>query len=377
MTVANSIRNLIPLDISGRHARKGFNYQDHIAVGFCMCFMTNPDLKEIWLETHDDILLLWEIEGNSIVEFVQVKAIDLPSRWSVPAICGSGNSTDSIVKKLMDQDRCSEPVLFRIVSSYDVDTDVAVLKKGINSIERNAEVVKENELSAAIKKKLGDIKSPNGKNIHDWVQKCFWEKKADNIDDLISSNKIGLEKALEILGRPILSDQRDEIYQKMLSYCQSASSENMRSNPNCYKIKRQAYVDWLSTSIDSLYTPSAGLQKLEEKLQKAKNVPSDYILNAKQLKWDYTGIRLRNDFIQASEISSLETVIHGELYKLKIALDNGEEDEDHFHKVCTDKLDYLKDSTAFKNKNIPDCVLTGYMYDLTSKCLHRFRKVTP
>lgn len=363
------------MDISGRHARKGFTYQDHVAVGFCITMLNSSTLKEIWLETHDDIMLIWEDQGLITVEFVQVKAINQSSRWSVPLICGSGNTSDSIVKKLMDQDRCTEAVLFRIVSAYDVNQDLSVLKMVINSPERIAGVMKEIHLSEEIKKKLGDLKSPNGKTISDWVKLCWWEKKADNEQDLISSNKIALETALNSLGKPIFSDQRDEIYQKMLSYCQDASTGDLSMNSDCYKVTRQKLVDWLTVTIDCLYTPTAGRKKLEEKLKKAKNVPKDYISNAMQLKYDYLQKRLTNDFIQPSEMSDLEKVIHGELFKMKLALDNGLLDEEQFHKLCMDKLDEIMKSDTFKKKNIPNYIFLGYMYDLASRCIHRFRKV--
>jgi len=366
---------LTPLDISGRHARKGFTYQDHVAVGLCITMLNSSTLKEIWLETHDDIMLFWEDKGQTTVEFVQVKAINQLSRWSVSSICGSGNMSDSIVKKLMDQDRCTEATLFRIVSSYDVNQELSVLKMAIKSTERNAAATKEVELSDEIKKKLGDLKSPNGKTIAEWVKLCWWDKKADNEQDLVSSNKIALEVALNSLGKPIFSDQRDEIYQKLLSFCQDASTGDLSLNSDCYKVTRQKLIDWLTNTIDILYTPTAGGKKLEEKLKKAKNVPDDYILNARQLKYDYLQRRLTNDFIQPSEMSDLESVIHGELFTMKLALDNGVLDEEQFHKLCMDKLDEIKKSDPFKSKNIPDYIFSGYMYDLASKCIHRFRKV--
>ncbi len=364
------------MDVSGRHARKGFSYQDHVAVGLCISMLTTPTLKEIWLETHDDILLFWEDKEVISVEFVQVKAVDQPSRWSVPSICGNGNTSDSIVKKLMDQDRCTEEVLFRIVSSYDVNQDLAVLKMAINSTERNAKANKEIQLSDAIKKKLGDYKSPNGKTISEWLKLCWWEKKADNPQDLVNSNKIALENVLISLGKPLFWDQRDEIYQKILKFCQDASTVDLSLKSDSYKIKRDEFSSWLSNAVVSLYTSSTtGAKKLEDKLGKAKNVPADYIPGAKQLRWNYLQKRLTNDFIQPSELSSLESVVLGELYKMKLSLDNDEIEEEQFHKLCMKKLDEIKDSPAFKHKNIPDYIFSGYMYKLTSDCLHRFTKI--
>lgn len=373
--MSTSIRELIPLDISGRHARKGFSYQDHVAVGFCIFCLTDARLKEIWLETHDDILLFWENQGLTTVEFVQVKAIDQLSRWSVASITGNGTVNDSIVKKLMDQDRCSESVLFRIVSSYDVNPELSVLKKTIASPERIAEVAGETVLSDAIVKKIGALKSPNNRSVAEWVKLCWWEKKPENINDLISSNKIALEAALSQLNIVLQFDQRDEIYQKMLKYCQDASTGELTLNSDGYKITRSNLMQWLTSSVDALYAPSKGAEKLEVKLTAAKNIPTDYLLGAKQLRWDYIQKRLSNDFVQPSDLSQLESIVLGELFKMKIALDNDELEEDKFHKLCMDKLTEIQNSPGFRSKNIPDYILSGYMYKLTGDCLHRFRKV--
>jgi hypothetical protein len=74
MNLVKSIYELTPLDISGRHARNGFEYQDHVSATFCLEMMLHPELKEVWPETHDDITLFWRDSSDVRVEFVQVKA---------------------------------------------------------------------------------------------------------------------------------------------------------------------------------------------------------------------------------------------------------------------------------------------------------------
>lgn len=371
-----SISELVPLNVSGRDARKGFDYQDHVAAGLTLCFINESNLEEIWLETHEDIQLLWQIDGNIKVEFIQVKALDKKSRWSVSAICGSGDPTKSIVKKMLDHDRCKEITSFRIISSYDVDDDLAILKKEINSIERKSDEGKEKILSAAIIKKLGDIVSERGTNVHEWVKNCLWEKQADKLQDLINSNEIALELALKKIGKSILPDQRSEIYQRILSHCKNASSGDLKMGGTSYKLIKESFLEWLSSTIEDLYTnsPSSGTEKLEQKLETAKGVRADYIPSAKLLKWDYLKYRLNNDFIKSTDISPLETVLHEALFDLKMKLDNEEIDEDDFHQRCLERLEEIRVS-QFQGKNISPVIVKGYMYDLTSKCLHRFRRV--
>jgi len=46
------------LERGGVEARKGFELQDHVAVGFLIDLLTTPGLLEVWCETHDDITLI-------------------------------------------------------------------------------------------------------------------------------------------------------------------------------------------------------------------------------------------------------------------------------------------------------------------------------
>jgi hypothetical protein len=109
-----SIFHLAPLEQGGPIARIGFLYQDHIAACFCIQMLRDQSLKEVWCETLDDITLLWERKALLGVEFVQVKAADLPQMWSVAMICDGRDK--SLVGKSLGQHRCSEHCTFRIVT---------------------------------------------------------------------------------------------------------------------------------------------------------------------------------------------------------------------------------------------------------------------
>jgi hypothetical protein len=55
-----SIFDLEPLEKGGEVARQGFLYQDHVGAGFCIDMVELNDLLEVWFETHDDIMLIWQ-----------------------------------------------------------------------------------------------------------------------------------------------------------------------------------------------------------------------------------------------------------------------------------------------------------------------------
>ena len=82
-----SIYDLQPLDFGGIHARGGFAFQDHLAAGFCLDMLGDPTLAEVWCETLDDVVIIWNLPDGFCVEFVQVKASALKRLWSVAKLC--------------------------------------------------------------------------------------------------------------------------------------------------------------------------------------------------------------------------------------------------------------------------------------------------
>ncbi|HUT44305.1 MAG TPA: dsDNA nuclease domain-containing protein, partial [Desulfobacterales bacterium] len=82
-TDLSSIHELPPIETGGIEARKGFSFQDHLAVSFLLDMYENESLEQVWCETQDDITLIWNIDGNESVEFVQAKSSNLNQLWSV------------------------------------------------------------------------------------------------------------------------------------------------------------------------------------------------------------------------------------------------------------------------------------------------------
>uniref|UniRef100_UPI0040477384 dsDNA nuclease domain-containing protein n=1 Tax=Roseivirga sp. TaxID=1964215 RepID=UPI0040477384 len=229
-----SIHDLVPLDLSGRPARRGFEYQDHVGAGYCLEMILNSAIKQIWFETEDDLTIIWDKSNKTIVEFVQVKNVNLQSRWSPSTICNKGEkgSSKCIVETSLAQDRCEEDTLFRIVSSYDVNDDLAVLKNPLGGKFRQDEIEKEDALIKSIKKKLGEVVSPKGNGIDYWVKNCLWEKLADTPQALEALNiKEKLSLCLKAMGLSLFQDQIKELYQRLLGFIVKASNSDIKLNP--------------------------------------------------------------------------------------------------------------------------------------------------
>ena len=80
-------RRVKPSNQGGVFARGGFDFQDHVAVGFCLDMLADASLKKVCCETHDDITLVWDTGNDDRIEFVQVKAVDLGQLWSIAKLC--------------------------------------------------------------------------------------------------------------------------------------------------------------------------------------------------------------------------------------------------------------------------------------------------
>ena len=135
MTARPPLRSLTPTDFGGGIARQGFAYQDHAAVQFCLMLLEAPSLKEVWCETYDDIVLIWDVDGKEIAEFVQVKGELLDQLWTVAKLCArvkspthpNGEGT-SIFEKSLNRDNCDETTQFRLVTARDVQVGTEVVK---------------------------------------------------------------------------------------------------------------------------------------------------------------------------------------------------------------------------------------------------------
>jgi hypothetical protein len=368
-----SIYSLLPLDTSGRRARKGFEYQDHVGAFLLLLMLLDETLKEVWFETEDDLTLIWNNKGIDTVEFIQVKHENLPSRYSVSTICSKNGSKESLLEKSLKQDRCREKTKFRFITSYDVDRELSVLKLPLNEKFRTAveETKKEQLLISAIEEHLPDFKSPNGNGIDYWVKNCFWDKFPDSIASLEAKNKICFEEILN--GRPFgcYPDQRNELYQQILARVKKASTEDIVITNDASRITRQDLLTWFDLQLSELRAPKGATVRLKEKLVEA-GIDSVLINRAEELKWEYMSAKLDSDFVKGSQFSVLEKSIANLLFDLKLKLDAGqlELDGPNFLLRCKQEVEALAE--AYPNLLKEHAV--AFMFDYTNRCLHRYIK---
>ncbi|MGJ4754153.1 dsDNA nuclease domain-containing protein [Leptospira kmetyi] len=374
----DSIHNSPVDDLSGRHSRKGFHYQDHVGVHICMEMLENDLIKAVWFETHDDITIIWENGGKDLIEFIQVKAESPTSRWSIPNITerDNGRSNTSIVEKSLNRCKYSEPARFKIVTSYDINTDLSILKLPLGCPERLAKKSEEGNIVTQLIKKLGPVKSENGTDLDYWVKNCVWDKLPDTLDSIRNNNIIKLESVMKLSFSQILfPDHRDELYNRFLMKIAEASVNDINQYKDCYKIERKDLMQWIQSEANKLSIPTSGVNNLISKLEEA-NIDFQDIESAKELKWKYKKERLNSDYLKPSDLDLLEGEVQANLKRLKYMLfhqNNGSTlSGKEFHSKCYLEIGSLVDKGLLEDRKIPQHFAIGYMYELTNRCLHRF-----
>jgi Cap4-like dsDNA endonuclease family protein len=168
-----SIFEVAPLEQGGPIVRTGFLYQDHIAARFCIQMLEDETLEEVWCEALDDITLVWRCKENVSVEFVQVKAADIPQMWSVAMICDGYKK--SLIGKSLAQHRCAEPCRFRIVTRIGVHPDLKFLMRQRDTKERCIGHSDICALHRKIGQELDGLHSDVGWSPSNWLEHTLWD----------------------------------------------------------------------------------------------------------------------------------------------------------------------------------------------------------
>jgi hypothetical protein len=366
-----SIHNLPPLDQGGAIARAGFLYQDHVGARFCIEMLRNAKLAGVWCETLDDITLIWDDCGQPKVEFVQVKSNDLTQMWSVALICAGGK--DSIVAHSLAQHRCNEPCCFRIVTRVGVNGDLRVLLLSRDRADRSIGNTIVLLLHKQIEGYLDGFHSVGGWSASAWVGHTLWEV-AESEAAVERSNLLNLERWLEEIGEPLFSDQRSELYTRILTLVYKASALPHQAAPR-KKFARAPYHDWAVSQAQQIKGTAATKTgtNLTRKMQSA-NIPNSAVQNALGLRMAFRGKMLTPKYQQEEEHKTAELELTAKLQQLVAQLDIGslEMTGPEFHARCLDAASELRERFA----NVDLSFLQGSMYSMTDRCRHRFLPAT-
>ncbi len=376
-----SIRDLKPLNVGGVVARRGFYFQDHVAVSFCLKMLISDGLKEVWCETQDDITLIWQDGDDEWVEFIQVKDLGLSHFWSIAELCkqernlnGQGNSGSSIIERSLAQDRCKERSQFRIVTSIKVNDDLKILMLPLDSPERTgpSKSDKVDRLITEIDQRLPGIKSENNRCAPDWVNNTIWQV-GHSLDAVREQNLNQLMDVIERLGyKPDFSVIKRRVYPAILQRVVDASVAEWAIQPKKKIIFKHEFHEWLEALLREDLGSVAG-EKIFTKMAKV-GIPSDYIISALEERRIYRLESLRPQYLELYDRNLIDGEVLGFLQHLRLDLDVGKYEPGlPFYKVCLDKLKELR-STLRTNTTPPLFYLNGCMHDITDRCGHRYHR---
>lgn len=376
-------RDLDPLEQGGRTARAGFEYQDHVAAAKCLDMLLGGGPIEVWCESEDDIVLVWDTGTEEWFECVQVKSNDLGQAWTVAELCkkeaakGGKGSGRCIVEKSLAHDRSDDICRFRIVTCWKPDVVLGILALELDNESRVSNGAKVTAAATAIKKKIGAAKSPNGRDVSFWASMTVWEVQA-TIDDVRNSNLLKLERVLTSVGLFLAPDQRVELYDRLFRRVQDASLADGVTQKAAKRLVRADLLTWLRGQADAILHPvQAGTSAtLEAKLVTA-GADGTAIEVAKDQRRRYLHEVRQPRYLAVQDREDVESEALARLHRLKTRLDAEELNDSglQFLSRCQQALLDLRDSINGQSKP-PEGILYGYLYDVMNRCLHRLMRAS-
>lgn len=376
-----SVFEAIPTDMGGVYARQGFAYQDDVAARFYIEMLRDENLIEVWCETHDDILLLWELEGARIVEFVQVKAEHPDQLWTVARLCERQKSArkpdglgTSLLENSLSRDRYNEFSWFRIVTCRQFSSDLEVLTRKHGHEHRAMSYVPFGNLLGQVGEKIGAFKSEKGNDSGYWLTNACWDVINDG--DISNLNQKALAEVLHKLGQPYDPDMVRSIYNDLRALAKDTAEYGMEK----WKEKRVSrnqlqakIIDWIQP-----YPDRGKTERLENKLATA-GLDSTCLDVAKDQQRFYLRKRRTAPYLETEQAEDIEHQVLDVLHNLRASLDCGTLDENgvKFHERCLKAVGELSLVVKSGNVPIPHGYLSGCMYEITARCRHRFTRLLP
>jgi hypothetical protein len=215
--------------------------------------------------------------------------------------------------------------------------------------------------------------SPSGSDGAYWISHAVWQV-VHTLEVLKAQSMADFEKKLEKLGYYLLSDQRVELYQKLVKKLWDAAKEEELTKK---KIRRAELLDWLSKAVGYFSTQGVlGGQRMKEKMQ-AANLPQDAIAAATESRMRYRAAALTARYSAPSAVVSVEGEMSARLSTMRARLDAGVYDDDgpSFYSRCLDTLEEIHQNSGPARQFGLD-FLHGCMYSMMDRCAHRLVRVS-
>jgi len=376
-----SIDDAPPEDLGGVYARQGFAYQDDVAAHFLIEMLVNDELTEVRCETNEDITNIWIRDGNRVAEYVQVKAEHFDQLWTISKLAQRKTSVTkpngigtSILEKNFSWDKYIEDSLFRVVTCRQVSSELKPL-----TYNRCAEIRNEEgnnyDVYKELEGKLGKIKSNKQNGLEFWVENAEWLVLAD--DGIQDINRAKLNTNLHQLGIEANPEKLVEIYDALRTLAKDKAELGKEAWKD-KKITKEYLVEFIKNT-NNPFPDKSKSEKLEKKIL-AAGLDDTYVQTAKEQQRDYLKNKRQSRYFTSEETYNIDSAILSRLHGLRSSLDSGEltDSPAGFYNRCLKEIKEAGGSVGSPDfdSDLANAYYEGCMHEVTSRCLHRFKKIT-
>ncbi len=372
-----SVDDAVPDEEGGPIARTGFSYQDEVAVRLLICMLEDPTILKIHCETQDDIVVVRQLQGEAhrTVEYVQVKAGEPDSLWSVANVCARDKKKvgSSIAEISLGRDKCKEISKFRIVTLRDVVSELRPLTYDFSAPGRAAEVLGMIQLSKEFETRIGEFKSPKGNDYAFWLENCIWEV-CHSQASVERDNLLRLIQLAQAEGRPLLPEQIEVVQTELRSKAKTAGDLKWGKDGHRKIITRAHLRTWWIARTTEIFDGASDQSggKLKTKMQDAK-LSEDQIALAIELRREYAEETRAPKYLDTSDVSRLQQRARSEIATLRAQYMAGELtlNPSEFYALCIKRMDEISSELSV-DKEDQSAFLKGCLYDIADRCLLRF-----
>lgn len=233
-------------DAGGVAARKGFEYQDHIAASY-LIEMLYGGITQVECETTDDITVVWKDSTGDFTEYIQVKTTEGDKKWTIKELCAKA-TTHSIYTSSFDHDKTAGATIkFKIVSSRDIAKALSILS--LDTKNRNA--ADETKLAKSITTSSKKYASPAGNDADFWVKNATWEVQG-KLQSVETTNKKNLLQVAEKYGVNPTSSQNDAMYAELVKKAYDAGNASRITAAGTKIILYKDLIDWWTKELEKV-----------------------------------------------------------------------------------------------------------------------------
>jgi hypothetical protein len=234
------------------------------------------------------------------------------------------------------------------------------------------------EICAEINKKLNGSISPNGNDGSFWVSRTFWDVR-ESVDAVTNANLLHLGSLIHDRGAYLAPDQLENLYQRLLCKARDAALAEWGKTPEQKKIKYCELSPWFEEALRQMQHPASKgiVENLTRKMTEA-GLPTDYLETAIEQRIAYRKEYLSPRYLSLGDPERIAQEVAAYLHHLRSELDTECIDDTgpQFHHRCLETLKAVQQRMQ-TGSQVPLNFLQGCMYDMTSRCVHRFVRIGP